>query len=97
MAGEWHGTTFSTFQKTSIYNLLLINRTLIRWPTLVELERAQGFPDNWTNVMHNGKPPTEAMRVGAIGNSMAVNCMRWIGRRIEAVEAEMHPLTNLKT
>ena len=64
---------------------------------MVELERAQGFPDNWTNVMHDGKPPTKAMRVGAIGNSMAVNCMRHIGRRIEAVEAEMNPLTNPKT
>jgi DNA (cytosine-5)-methyltransferase 1 len=95
--GEWHGTAFPTLMKSGVEAALLINQKHIRRPSMVELERAQGFPDNWTNVTHNGNPPTKAMRVGAIGNSMAVNCMRWIGRRIEAVEAEMHPLTNLKT
>jgi DNA (cytosine-5)-methyltransferase 1 len=97
MSGDWNGTTFPTILKGGIQHAIIVNGEHIRYPSLVELERAQGFPDNWTNVMHNGKPPTKSMRVGAIGNSMAVNCMRWIGRRIEAVEAEMHPLTNPKT
>jgi len=98
-AGEWNGDCFSTICKSSDVGryAMIVNRDIVRFPTVNELERAQGFPDDWTNVMHNGKPPTKSMRVGAIGNSMAVNCMRWIGRRIEAVEAEMHPLTNPKT
>lgn len=97
LSGDWVGTFFPTLVKSNIAHAIIVNGEHIRFPSMVELERAQGFPDNWTNVMHNGKPPTEAMRVGAIGNSMAVNCMRWIGRRIEAVEAEMHTLTNPKT
>jgi DNA (cytosine-5)-methyltransferase 1 len=34
----------------------------------------------------NGKPAADGPRYKAIGNSMAVNVMRWIGRRIDAVE-----------
>lgn len=83
-AGEWHGKTFPTFMKAGLTHAMIVNGEFIRYPTMVELERAQGFPDNWTNVTHNGKPPTKSMRVAAIGNSMAVNCMRWIGRRIQA-------------
>ena len=50
-----------------------------------EYERLQGFPDDWTMVPQNGKPAARCPngpRYKAIGNSMAVNVMRWIGRRI---------------
>ena len=35
---------------------------------------------------YRGKPAADGPRYKALGNSMAVNCMRWIGRRIEMVE-----------
>lgn len=57
----------------------------------VECERLMGFPDNWTKIPWRGKPADEcpdAPRYKACGNSMGVNCMRWIGLGIEAVEAK---------
>ncbi|MBZ7420931.1 phage N-6-adenine-methyltransferase [Klebsiella michiganensis] len=51
----------------------------------VECERLQGFPDNHTQISWRGKEATECPdgpRYRAIGNSMAVPVMRWIGERI---------------
>lgn len=48
-----------------------------------------GFPDNWTRISWRGKPPEECPdrhRYKACGNSMCVNVMRWIGKRIQQVE-----------
>jgi DNA (cytosine-5)-methyltransferase 1 len=58
----------------------------VRRLTPIECERLQGFPDGWTDVNYKGKPCGDGHRYKALGNSMAVNCMRWIGRRIELVE-----------
>lgn len=52
----------------------------------VECERLQGFPDGYTDIMPKGKPTPDGPRYKALGNSMAVNCMRWLGRRIEMIE-----------
>ncbi len=56
----------------------------------VECERLQAFPDDWTLIPWRGKPAEQCPdgpRYKALGNSMAVNCMAWIGERIAAVEA----------
>ena len=61
----------------------------IRRLTPLECERLQGFPDNWTQIEWNGKPKDQcpdSHRYKAIGNSMAVPVMRWIGERIKRVE-----------
>jgi DNA (cytosine-5)-methyltransferase 1 len=61
----------------------------LRRLTPKEEERLQGFPDDWTKVPYKGKPPEECpdrLRYKAIGNSMAVPVMRWIGERILHVE-----------
>ncbi|ENP7129678.1 phage N-6-adenine-methyltransferase [Raoultella planticola] len=53
----------------------------------VECERLQGFPDNHTLISWRGKEAAECPdgpRYRAIGNSMAVPVMRWIGERIAA-------------
>ena len=47
-----------------------------------EGERLQGFPDDWTRVPYRGKSAPDGPRYKAIGNSMAVPCMAWIGDRI---------------
>jgi site-specific DNA-cytosine methylase len=60
---------------------------VVRRLTPVECERLQGFPDDYTNISWRGKAESpDGPRYKALGNSMAVNCMRWIGRRIDAVE-----------
>lgn len=56
----------------------------VRRLTPTEAERLQGFPDGYTAIpRRNGKPAADGPRYKALGNSMAVNVMRWIGQRIE--------------
>ena len=54
----------------------------VRRLTPRECERLQGFPDDYTLVPHRNKPAADGPRYKALGNSMAVPCMRWIGERI---------------
>jgi DNA (cytosine-5)-methyltransferase 1 len=59
----------------------------VRRLTPRECERLQGFPDDYTLVEYHGKPAADGPRYKALGNSMAVPVMRWIGERIAAVDA----------
>jgi DNA (cytosine-5)-methyltransferase 1 len=54
----------------------------VRRLTTVECERLQGFPDNYTNIKENCP---DGPRYKALGNSMAVPVMKWIGQRIANV------------
>jgi DNA (cytosine-5)-methyltransferase 1 len=56
----------------------------VRRLTPRECERLQGFPDDWTAIEYRGKPACDGPRYKAIGNSMAVPVMRWIGQRLIA-------------
>jgi len=51
-----------------------------------ECERLQGFPDDYTDIKPNGKQTSDGPRYKALGNSMAVPVMAWIGKRIQEVE-----------
>lgn len=54
----------------------------------VECERLQGFPSGHTQIPWRGKPAADcpdSLRYKAIGNSMAVPVMHWIGKRIQQV------------
>jgi DNA (cytosine-5)-methyltransferase 1 len=65
----------------------VMNDMAVRRLTPVECERLQGFPDNYTNISWNNKEESpDSHRYKAMGNSMAVPVMRWIGQRIEKVE-----------
>ena len=55
----------------------------VRRLTPKECERLQGFPDDYTLVQHNKKIATDSPRYKALGNSMAVPVMHWIGQRIQ--------------
>lgn len=55
----------------------------VRRLTPTECERLQGFPDEHTLVRFKGKPAADGPRYKALGNSMAVPCMAWIGKRID--------------
>jgi DNA (cytosine-5)-methyltransferase 1 len=59
----------------------------VRRLTPRECERLQGFPDDYTLIPYRGKPAADGPRYKALGNSMAVNVMRWFGRRIELVNS----------
>ncbi|MCL5742982.1 MAG: DNA cytosine methyltransferase [Acidobacteria bacterium] len=58
----------------------------VRRLTPRECERLQGFKDNYTLIPYRGKPAADGPRYKAIGNSMAVPCMFWIGNRIDQVD-----------
>jgi DNA (cytosine-5)-methyltransferase 1 len=58
----------------------------VRRLTPRECERLQGFPDDYTAIQFRNKPAADGPRYKALGNSMAVPVMRWIGARIAAVE-----------
>jgi len=59
----------------------------VRRLTPVECERLQGFPDKYTDIQPKGKATPDGPRYKALGNSMAVPVMAWIGKRIQAVDA----------
>ena len=59
----------------------------VRRLTPVECERLQGFPDDYTAIPWRGKGADQCPdgpRYKALGNSWAVPCAAWIGRRIDA-------------
>jgi DNA (cytosine-5)-methyltransferase 1 len=59
----------------------------VRRLTPTECERLQGFPDGYTNIPWRKKDESpDGPRYKALGNSMAVPVMKWIGQRIKQVE-----------
>jgi DNA (cytosine-5)-methyltransferase 1 len=70
--------TLSTLQDQQIFQKMAVRRL-----TEIECERLQGFPDNYTNIKENCP---SGPRYKALGNSMAVPVMKWIGNRIQMVE-----------
>ena len=65
----------------------ILQSMAVRRLTPVECERLQGFPDSYTDIKLKNKPTPDGPRYKALGNSMAVPVMVWIGQRIEQVEA----------
>ncbi|WP_270197970.1 DNA cytosine methyltransferase [Bifidobacterium pseudocatenulatum] len=62
-------------------------RLTVRRLTPLECERLQGFPDGWTDIQWRGREHApDGPRYKALGNSMAVPVMRWIGEGIQLVE-----------
>lgn len=59
----------------------------VRRLTPRECERLQGFPDDYTDIPYRNKEHApDGPRYKALGNSMAVPVMQWIGERIHMVE-----------
>ena len=65
-------------QENAILSNLAVRRLMP-----VECERLQGFPDGHTDVPYRGKPVADRHRYKAIGNSKAIPCVTWLGRRIK--------------
>ena len=61
----------------------------VRRLTPIECERLQGFPDDYTQIAWRNKAAgacPDGPRYKAMGNSMAVPVMQWIGKRIQMME-----------
>jgi DNA (cytosine-5)-methyltransferase 1 len=71
-----------TQQVNAVYTATMQVRRL----TPRECERLQGFPDDYTAIPYRNKPASDGPRYKALGNSMAVPVMAWIGKRIQMVE-----------
>jgi DNA (cytosine-5)-methyltransferase 1 len=69
--------TLSTGADQQLFHKMQVRRLMP-----IECERLQGFPDNYTNI----PGATDSARYKALGNSMAVPVMRWIGERINLIE-----------
>ena len=62
---------------------------VVRRLTPLEAERLQGMPDDYTRIPWRGKPAEECPdgpRYKAIGNSMSINIMRFLGERLQMVD-----------
>lgn len=76
--GTLRGTTAGGLHDHGVLTEMAVRRL-----TPVECERLQGFPDNYTNIPWRKSPESpDGPRYKALGNSMAVPVMNWIGRRI---------------
>ena len=84
--------TLRSSAASDCFDLVLAReKRYIRRLTPLECERLQGFLDNYTQIEWRGKPADQcpdSLRYKAIGNSMAVPVMRWIGERIKRIKEE---------
>ncbi len=87
LTSHWHQSNGATAGNNAGLINPIFHGPAVRRLTPMECERLQGFPDRYTAIQFNGKPAKDSPRYKALGNSMAVNVMRWIGSRIELVES----------
>ena len=84
--------TLQAFAGTGGGNSPMVQQsTAVRRLTPTECERLQGFPDGYTAIPWKKKSADQCPdgpRYKALGNSMAVPVMRWIGERINKVNKE---------
>ena len=81
--GDRHAVAYKDLRFFDTFREMKVRRLTPR-----ECERLQGFPDDWTRIQWKGKKPEECPdghRYKAMGNSMAVPVMRWIGQQINQV------------
>jgi DNA (cytosine-5)-methyltransferase 1 len=75
-----------TLAKDNAAHAAVVTSMAVRRLTPEECERLQGFADNHTRIPWKGKPASDCPdgpRYRALGNSMAVPVIRWIGRKID--------------
>jgi DNA (cytosine-5)-methyltransferase 1 len=84
------GDPCHTLARDNAAHAALAQAMTVRRLTPRECERLQGFPDDYTLIPWRKRDASDCPdgpRYKALGNSMAVNCMEWIGERIAAREA----------
>lgn len=87
LAGQQTGESNETLQGLPFESSQGETQYIVRRLTPTEAERLQGFPDGHTDIPYKGKEhPPDGPRYKALGNSMCVNVMQWICKRIEEVD-----------
>ena len=81
-----NGDPCHTIARDNAAHASITNGMAVRRLTPIECERLQGFPDGYTDIKPKGKDTPDGHRYKALGNSMAVPVMRWIGERINRQE-----------
>ena len=81
MTGDVAATMNTAGSSSTKAGPTVMENMAVRRLTPKECERLQGFPDGYTNIKENCP---DGPRYKALGNSMAVPVMRWIGERINA-------------
>jgi len=66
---------------------LVASAMMVRRLTPRECCRLQGFPDDYLDITYRGRPAADGPKYKALGNSMAVPVMGWIGKRIQIIDA----------
>jgi DNA (cytosine-5)-methyltransferase 1 len=79
-----YGTKWNGNGSATNGSLFANHNMAVRRLTPTECERLQGFPDGYTNIKDKC---TDGPRYKALGNSMAVPVMKWIGERIKTVDS----------
>jgi DNA (cytosine-5)-methyltransferase 1 len=80
------GSDEKTFTISTTQDQQLFTNMAVRRLTPIECERLQGFPDDYTNIPWRKKEESpDGPRYKAMGNSMAVPVMKWIGQRIKEI------------
>jgi len=85
------GDPCHTLARDNAAHATIVQPMQVRRLTPRECERLQGFPDDYTLIPYRNKPASDGPRYKALGNSMAVPVMRWIGQRIQAVSEIKQP------
>ncbi|GGD63068.1 DNA cytosine methyltransferase [Caballeronia grimmiae] len=86
LTSSWHNSNGASAGNNAGVINPVFHGSAVRRLTPCECERLQGFPDDYTLINVRGKPAADGPRYKALGNSMAVPVMAWIGRRIQQVE-----------
>jgi DNA (cytosine-5)-methyltransferase 1 len=84
-------TTFIDYSRADGFVIIEQTPGNYRRLTITEGERLMGFPDNYTAIPWKGKPSDrcpESLRAKALGNSMCVPVLKWIGERIKTIDLE---------
>lgn len=82
--------TLSTLDHMRVSHEEELSNDVVRRFTPMEAERLQGFPDGYTDIPWvGGSRAPDSRRYKALGNSMAVPVMRWIGERIQNTQPVM--------
>lgn len=71
--------------ETSDMRPCVATATAVRRLTPKECARLQGFPDDYLDIHFRGKPAADGPKYKALGNSMAVPVIHWIGERLQLV------------
>jgi DNA (cytosine-5)-methyltransferase 1 len=86
MSGTQYASSIEISPSLSVKHTIAVAKSpVVRRLTPIECERLQGFPDNWTQVQHKGKPMADGPRYKMCGNSIAVPVIEWIFKRIQEV------------